>query len=462
MALDEDAARARAEQMLPAANGEWYRLGLLEDYYHGRQARPYAPQGARWEYRELIARSITNWLPLVVHTISQRLIVDGFHSTLGAATDQRAWQVWQNSQLDGRQRQQHLETLKLGYSFAFVWPAADGGLPHVAPASPLRVFAEYDDADDEWPTEVIRLRGKELVLYDADAAYVFEVKESGVQAAPGAALRMEEHALGIPPVVRFRTNPDLTGGMIGEIEPLIPITDRINDTVFSLLMAQQYAAFRQRWVTGMEIPRDPVTGEEVEPFSAAVQRLWIGEDPEIKFGEFGQTDLSGYLASYDSGIRSLSAIAQVPPHYLLGEMANLSAEALTAAESALAHKVDDRQTALGESWEQTLRLCGLAMGDEALWSDAGCTVRWRNTEARSMAATADALGKLAQMLGVPPRALWELVPGVTPEMVARWTEMAEEVTDPLTSLAAELERQAGPDQPATTGIAVAAPGAPEE
>lgn len=455
MALDEASARSTMAELLPAANTERWRLTLIDGYYCGQQARPYVPRNARQEYRDLLDRAVTNWLPLVVHTISQRLIVDAFRSTVGARSDELAWRTWQANQMDGRQRQQHLETLKLGYSYCFVFPTE--GLPAIVPASPLNVYAHYDDADDEWPAFALRRRGSEVVLYDDTAAHVFACEKGSDDPIPGRFLTSIEHGLGVVPCVRFRNDPDLSGSSVGEVEPLMPIQDRINDTTFSLLMAQTYAAFRQRWVTGMAVPEDPITGEQVEPFNSAINRLWVAEDPDTRFGEFGQTDLTGYLNSYESAIRSLSAIAEVPPHYLLGQVANLSAEALTAAESGLSHKVDDKQTAYGESWEQVFRLAGLAAGDEALWADQQCQVRWRNTEARSMAATADALGKLSQMLAVPPRALWELIPGVTPEMLERWTEMAGEATDPLVALAAELERQtAGPATP--PAVPLPAPG----
>ena len=68
---------------------------------------------------------------------------------------------------------------------------------------------------------------------------------------------IEEHGLGVCPVVRFLHDLDLDGEMdvSGEVEPLIPLQDQINTTTFNTLMAQQYAAFRQRWVTGM-VPMD--------------------------------------------------------------------------------------------------------------------------------------------------------------------------------------------------------------
>ena len=124
-------------------------------------------------------------------------------------------------------------------------------------------------------------------------------------------------------MVRFLHDVDLDGEMdvSGEVEPLIPLQDQINTTTFNLLMAQQYAAFRQRWVTGM-VPDDE-DGRPREPFRAGVDRLWVAEDTDTKFGEFSETSLAPILESREASIRHMSTVAQVPPYHLLGAVANL-------------------------------------------------------------------------------------------------------------------------------------------
>ncbi|ONI92836.1 hypothetical protein ALI22I_01550 [Saccharothrix sp. ALI-22-I] len=60
-------------------------------------------------------------------------------------------------------------------------------------------------------------------------------------------------------------------------------------------------------------------------------------------------------------------------------------------------------------------------------STPGTQVRWRDTETRSLAAVVDAWGKAVTMLGVPQRATWERLPGVTDTDVQRWAEMLPSV-----------------------------------
>ena len=84
---------------------------------------------------------------------------------------------------------------------------------------------------------------------------------------------------------------------------------------------------------------------------------------------------------------------------------------------------DTRHDEDGEAWEQVLELGGQIAGFDV---DPQAEVRWRDTEARALAATVDALGKMAQMLSIPPQELWERVPGVSQQDVERWKVAAEE------------------------------------
>ena len=218
----------------------------------------------------------------------------------------------------------------------------------IRPVSPRRLTALYaDDVDDEWPVYAVEERTlrndkgaiRTVFLYDDQNRYTLVGKQddprlywadqadsllaAGWEDIPSGLPTIEEHGLGVCPVVRFLHDLDLDGEMdvSGECEPLIPLQDQINSSTFNGLMSQQYAAFRQRWVTGM-VPDDE-DGRPREPFRAGVDRLWVAEDADTKFGEFGQSDLSGFLDAREASIRHMSTIAQVPPYHLLGAVANL-------------------------------------------------------------------------------------------------------------------------------------------
>jgi hypothetical protein len=227
-------------------------------------------------------------------------------------------------------------------------------------------------------------------------------------------------------VVRFLYEIDLDGetDCSGEIEPIMPIQDQINFSTFNLMMAEQFQAFRQRWITGMA-PSDE-SGREPAPFRPGVDRVWAAEDPATRFGDFQETRLEPYIDVRESDIRHMATITQVPPYHLLGQVANLSAEALAAARDGLDRKVNELQALLTDPWRNVRRLTGLAASDKGIWNDTNAQVMWRDTSARAFAATIDGLGKAAQMLGVPVEELWRFIPGATADDVNAWLEARQE------------------------------------
>lgn len=454
--MGEDRAVSTARRLLELRDSEQGRLDRIQRYMCGKHDSVYVPKGARAEYRWLTERAKVNILPLVVTVVAQNMYVDGYRP---AGSDKNAdpWKVWQANRMDARQHGIHRSVLTYGAAYAVVMPGKP--VPVITPFSPRRMTALYaDPVNDEWPVLAVEDRlentakGMRRVVrvYDDQARYTLTGKPDGSQLETDGESWVMEHRLGVCPVVRYINTEDLDGdGVVGEVEPLIEVQDQLNMTTFNLLMAQQYAAFRQRWVTGMAPPTDN-DGNPIEPFRSRVDGLFVAEDADTKFGEFGQTDLKGYLDSRESTVRNIATISQVPPYHLLGQMVNLSAEALAAARDGLDRKTDERESLCGEGHEQTLRLCGLASDDKTAWEDTAAQVVWRDTSARSLAQTVDALGKLVTMLGVPPQELWERVPGVTQTDVERWKTAAEK-GDAMGRLNGIIEKQMSPPGVATVG-----------
>ncbi|UJB43596.1 phage portal protein [Streptomyces sp. A1-5] len=426
---------------------EMPELVRVDQYMRGVQDAPYMPKRAEAEFRKLVARSVENWLPLIVSVIAQNLRVEGYRSA-DNPDDLEAWRYWSANQLDARQNAVHRAALTFGRGYVAVTPGDEG--PAIRPVSPLSVTGVAADPDAEWLDGAVRFLGRTKrdgksferwqVWDDYAITDVLTPDGEHERADKWITGSPEPHGLSRCPIVAFRNRwgdaPNTLPHELGEVAPLIPIQDRLNETTLNAKIAESYSAFRQRWASGISIPRDPKTGQPVETFRAAVDRLWMVENKDVRFGEFEQTDLSGYLASREAAIKSMSAIAQVPPHFLLGGMVNISADALTAAESGLSRRVHERQMMFGEAWEQTLRLAAEADGRDAAAGDTSARIIWHDAEARSLSATVDALGKLSQLLGVPAEALWERVPGVTAFDVQAWRRAKTQ--DATANLAAQL------------------------
>lgn len=450
MVMNPAQAADRGADMLKQQRADRIQLDPVRLYWKGRQPPPAViPRDAPREVKEMARISRVNVIDIVVEAITQGLFVDSVLGETDAPEIAAAWQAWTRNGMARRQTGLHRASTAYGVAYTIVTPGSP--VPVIRTVSPRMLTALYGD-DDMWPEYAFESRGSgRYRLYDETHGYRLRAATSSD--------RLEfvdqfEHGRGVTPVVRHTDavdldadedaepdsllSADLTGTqtniVVGQVAPLIPLQDQINMTSFSIKVAEWYAAFRQRYIIGW-------TGSAEKRMAAAASQLWtFDEDPEnVKIGEFQQTDLRGYLDSRADMMRFSATLSQTPVHELTGQLVNLSAEALAAAEIGRDRKVSERETGHGESHLQTLALVADYLG--MTWPD-GVTVRWRDTSARAFAAVVDGLGKLAQMLQVPPQELWEMVPGVTRDVVTRWRQAAEE-GDALDRLVTTLDRQAG-------------------
>lgn len=459
-----------AKRLLAILSRDGDRLDRIDNYEQGLHDDPYMPPNADDEYRLLAKRAISNWMPLLVNTPAQALYVDGFRpgSVDGAPRESSStspeWGHWQRSRLDARQAAIYKGALKFGHSFTLTERTRKGVM--TKGLSALRTAALFEDpANDETPYAALTVtawpRGEErgkARLFDQKSEY--QVTFKSIDDLDSVRVgKPKRHGASECPVTRFAAAVDLEGRTVGVIEPMIALQNRINQTVFDLLVAQTYASFKVRYATGMAPPirRDPETGEAIldengqpipVPINHNARRFLFAEDEDVKFGSLDETPLGGFIDSVDMSIRHLAAVSQTPPHHLLGQIANLSAEALNAAETALARKIAEFRAAFGEAWERVFRLAAELEGNSAGHEDFSGEVIWRDMESRSLAQAADALGKLKEQLGIPERGLWPRVPGVTQTELEDWESMRE-ADDAQLSLANALTRATGgADEPA--------------
>lgn len=450
-----------ARTMRKSLDNDRIKLDVVRRYWKGRQRLPAViPSAAPREVRTLARIARVNICPIVVDSLAQATFVEGFRAER-ESDNAEAWAVWQKNKMDARQSGIHRAAFSYGTSYAVVLPGEGDATPTVRGVSPRSLVAWYGD-DPDWPEFALERRhvaGKYRLwrLYDNEAIYYLR----GTTRGKMEFIDSERHNAAVTPVVRYIDEEDLdcedepAVGFAdyswvdtptrGQISPLMAIQDQIDLTTFGLLTAQWYSAFRQRYVIGW-------LASEEDRMKAGASQLWTFEDTAdgeggVKVGEFGQTDLGGYIESREASMRHAAALSQTPVHELIGELINLSAEALAAAEAGHERKVNERKTLLGESHEQTLRLAG-RLGGFDVPDDA--QVVWRDTSARTFAATVDGLGKLVQMLGIPPQELWERVPGATQQDVARWKAAAEN-GDAYAFLADIINRQSGRTTPPDAG-----------
>lgn len=448
----------------------------LDAYNRGVQDDPWMPDNADFEYRLLAERSKTNIVPFVISTPAQALYVDQFRrgresSEEGVSADLQAvqpeWDHWERSNLGSRQHAIYRGALNFGHAFTVTEFDRNGDLK-TRGLSPLRTSALFEDpANDIVPVHAFTVRKwpttndkDEPIPGEAvawDESHVYDVKFLDLGEKTGlSVVKRGEHKAPENPVTRFPCHIDLEGRTTGVVEPLIDLQNRLNQTVFDMLVVQSYASFKVRTVTGMAPPvvMDPVyedgeivgweprideeTGRMIPDQVNINARRWMwAEDPEVKFGTLDETPLDGFIKAIELAFQHIAAVSQTPPHHLLGQIANLSADALTAAETALQRKVEEFKSTFGESWERVFRLAMTMLGEEGA-DDFNGEVIWRDMEQRSLAQAGDALGKLREQLGIPARGLWSRVPGATASEIRQWEQLADE-EEPSTVLARTLQ-----------------------
>ncbi|MDQ3275344.1 MAG: phage portal protein [Actinomycetota bacterium] len=419
------------------------------------------------EYQELREVTPTPWLSLVVTGTAQNLYVEGHESAYKPGTDPEATQtkrsdvwarLWQPNRMDSRQMAVHRGALAHGVSYVMLERARISFVGEksvrLRGVSAMKGAALWrTDGDDEFP--LIFIEANRVPAASADAEH-WEVKvtdekytwtlhrkysEMNERDARGRErdsdwtyISHEPHGFPVCPVVRFANDLDLEGRIQGEVTPFIPLARRIDQDTFDRLIVQRFGSWKIRTIAGMNIPEDPVKKRQMAQF-LRVNDLLLSSSDKTRFGTLEGTPLEGYIAARDSDIRDLAAVTQTPPHHLLGLSPNVSAEGLVEAQAGLMRKVDERQHLFGESWELVMRLGAYVLGMNEAAADFEAQMKWRDTESRSMAQVADALGKLATMVGVPVQMLWERIPGWTQQNTDRAKEILDRQQEEMEMLA---------------------------
>lgn len=390
------------------------------------------------EYKATQEIAPTPWLGLGITSVAQTCYVNGVRRR-GSNDMMEAYETWQQNRWDSRQNAQYRATMAHGISYASALP---GVIPLTGEASAvMRGFSAlttvgwYQYVDDEWPMFIIHALpsqdengqpGFEVELYDEIAVYRFWCKGEGENLEDWIPLDSEDHAAGVTPFVRYTNQTDLDGRHTGEIEPFIRLAKRIDQDAFDRLIVQRFGAWKIRFITGMARPKGmSETKYQQEVFNLKINDFLVLGNEQAKVGAIPETALDGFIKSRDSDLRDLSAVLQVPPYMFLGLSANMQAESLAAARSALMAKSAERRIGWGESHEQLLRLTAKIRGNRQEMTAYDMEVRWADTEVRPLSQAADALGKLAAQVGVPLEMLWSEIPGWTDSDVERAKNLVE-------------------------------------
>lgn len=460
-----------------------------ENYYRGEQRLKFASDQFVKYHGKRYRDFSDNWVQVVADSPVERLTVTGFKVAGELEADADLWRVWQLNGLDADSQLGFLGAVIGARCFVLVWGDPDDE------ETPVVTFEDASQCVVVYEPGSRRRRRAALkrwqdgncdyaTLYLPEQVWKFHRPLQVQQQSPQMADVDEElkrwrpreldepnpqpNPMGVVPMVELPNKPMLVAEPISDVAGVVAIQDAINLLWAQLFTASDYASFPQRVVLGAERPMMPIldsTGQvigekpvDLEKF--AVDRvLWItGQDAKI--AEWQAANLAAYTSVIEVAVGHLAAQTRTPQHYLIGKMANLSGDALLAAETGLVKRVDEKMLWFGQGLREMFSLISLAQGADAKAKAARAgSVLWADAESRSHAQLADALTKL-KTIGFPFEWL-ALRYGLTPTEVADVIEMREKEAeaDPLAAMVGQM----GGDQPApptAPGSPPTAPGSP--
>jgi hypothetical protein len=144
--------------------------------------------------------------------------------------------------------------------------------------------------------------------------------------------------------------------------------------VLDMMVAMEFAAYRQRWASGIETDYDE-NGNPKAPFMAGIERLWTTESPETKFGSFEASDIKQFLDVKKSFVVDMASVTGTPIYYLIPVSGDFpSGEALKKSESRFLNKVRNRMDSFGAVWEDVMKFALMIEGER----DARLFAEWED------------------------------------------------------------------------------------
>lgn len=415
-----DAIALVQDSLFPAYRDQRVKMDFIDSWLRLTHDGPKIPRTASEEHKWIATLAKTPLLSTVVTTVAQALYCTGYKTQLAG---ENPWKTWQANDMDANQIRIHRAAIGYGVAYAVVLPGQDSQGPRsvIRGVSPRKMVAVYaDPAEDDWPLYAARFEkaseSKFIVrVYDDEVEHFISLGASG---DTPEYVEYREHDAGHPPVVRYSNMLDLDGRADGEVEPLIPIAQRINKTDYDKMLAQHSNSWNLRVFSGIDSSKGP---DADNPNLSAEQRQERAQmrlrqsdivtltDPNSKAWSLPATPLEGFISSRESEIDALASTAQIPVT-AFSKLSNISADTLVEIRAGLNQKVFERQVTFGKSHAQALRQAAWFEGNEGAAEDYEAKMEWRDTRVRPWGQTVDALGKAAQMLGVPVEELWEELP----------------------------------------------------
>lgn len=422
------------------------------NYYDGEQPIRFAGEKLQHAFGEELNELVCNRVAPAVDAVADRLQIQGFTTTSGAAND-RAAEIWQRNGMDRVHGEVHTEALTAGDGYVLVWPDADGkALMYVQRAEwiavdfdlehpgELRVAAKaWRLADKRWRLNLYyRDRLEKYITHNAidepnapDNEKLYEPFIEDNEAWP---VPYDQSWTGTVPIFHFANNGRTGEYGRSEVKALMSLQNRLNMTLANLAIAEEFQSYRQRWATGLQLILDPETGKPVSPFTAGAGQLWVSPNEAAKFGDFEAANLEMFSNTAEGHEIRMARTARIPLYHLLQAGAPESGEALKTAEEPFVKKVLDRMRSFGPVWEAAM---GHALKIEGTEPDV--RVNWARAETRNEREFWE-LSAIKREMGVSPQQILREY-GYSDDEIEQFKAELAEHTETMMGMAAQAFNQ---------------------
>lgn len=358
---------------------------------------------ASQKFTRMAGLATTNLMGLAAEATAERMSVEGIRVGDEPEADKDAWRIWKDSDFDAGSDEAIAAALICERSFVSVSPPKDGKNPRLNYEDPANVVLAYSPEGeriaalkvfgDEWTGDVfgtLYTPGYVVRMVQRGESDPFGPSRWLARQMPQGSQAVTKNPLGEVPFFELQNRP--LGEIRSELAPLVIPQRLLNQTMFNVQAIAEYGAFRQKWATGIEVPRDPATGLPIAPYEAHIAKLFVAEGNDAKFGDFNATDLKPHLDLAREIAGHMARVSRLPATYFMTEVSNVGAETLALIVGGLVAKCKRRVKGYEPGLEGAMRLAFKSLGDPR--ADARIEVKWAEMETRSMAQAADAAVKL--------------------------------------------------------------------
>jgi hypothetical protein len=457
---------AWAVKELGGSNKRIQAYKSYQKYYDGDHPLAFATRKFRSTFWGIFAKFSDNLCQSVVDVQAERLEVVGFTSNSATTeTDEAtgvhlvrdkvgdaAWELWEEYDLDLVADEVHKDALLFGDGFTIT--ESDGSIWCQEPPQMAVRYSEEKPGTIELAAKTWRDAATDHVnlnLYYPDHVerYTTRAPQKGATLNASAFESAGEDVATDSMAVAHFPNRAYSRYGISELKPVLPLQDALNKSVIDMLVASEYQAFRQRWITGVEPDLDADGRPQGFNASHGPGEFLTLPGENAKVGDFAQTDMTPFHDLVDSFRAECARVSGIPPYYFFadGGGGTPSGESLKTMEVRFTRKGQRQQRCFGKGWENAT-VAALVATDEVDSSDGlDLNAVWDGANARSESEKMDVLVK-KQAIGVPNSQLQKEA-GYDPDQVKQFaTEKPPDVHAKTTIDDAAVGAEDAPPGPA--------------